>query len=65
MPSSTEGNHGEPQAKRPRMHDGVTWCDDPICCCEAEPRWQQVADQLAEDKGPGPGADDTAPPRRF
>ncbi len=30
------------------IHDDVTWCDDAICCCEAEPRWQQVGRERAE-----------------
>ena len=24
------------------MHDDVDPCSDDICCCEAEPRWQQL-----------------------
>jgi hypothetical protein len=42
-------DYGDDQAEEdPRslsMHASVpTWCDD-ACCCEPEPRWQQVEEQ--------------------
>jgi len=31
------------------MHDGVqTWCD--CCSCEAEPRWQEVEQELERER---------------
>lgn len=28
------------------MHEDVTECDDPACCCEPEPRWRELGEQL-------------------
>ncbi|MGF1450635.1 MAG: hypothetical protein ACFB21_01005 [Opitutales bacterium] len=31
----------------------LTETDDPICCCEPEPRWQELADELGLEVEPG------------
>lgn len=41
----------EPATPRPRstsMHDNVPIWDDEPCCCEPEPRWQAVGEELEE-----------------
>ncbi len=39
----------ESDGKRPRsrlsQHEDVDACTDEICCCEAEPRWQRLAEE--------------------
>ena len=44
-----ERNHKPTARKKPiSMHEGVpTWHD--CCCCEAEPRWVAVAEELGID----------------
>ena len=37
----------EPRARS--MHEGITECDDPICCCEPEPRWRELAEQMERE----------------
>jgi hypothetical protein len=32
------------------MHEGITECDDPICCCEPEPRWQALAEEMERER---------------
>jgi hypothetical protein len=32
------------------MHEGITECDDPICCCEPEPRWRGLAEELEREE---------------
>jgi hypothetical protein len=37
--------HVDQTKPRLNMHDGVAdWCD--CCVCEAEPRWEKVAEQM-------------------
>jgi len=31
------------------IHDGTTSCADDACCCEPEPRWQQVRDEMERE----------------
>ena len=40
--------HTSPR-QRASIHEGITECDDPICCCEAEPRWRVVAEELGRE----------------
>lgn len=45
----TEKSEHRPQAGRSRsMHDNVPIWDDEPCCCEPEPRWQAVRDEMDE-----------------
>jgi hypothetical protein len=52
-------------APRASIHEGVTECDDPICCCEPEPRWREVAAEmeLASEESPRAGDAFAAGPR--
>jgi hypothetical protein len=45
----TEKKHPESKAAR-SMHEGITECDDPICCCEPEPRWRALAEELEREE---------------
>jgi hypothetical protein len=53
-PDNSPGSSATPAVlNRPRqtsMHDGIAvWCD--CCSCEAEPYWQEVAEDLGIDLG--------------
>ena len=54
MTSSNHFNDDRPHLTGRTMHDRLEdpYCD-PICCCEAEPRWQRLAEEL-ERTAPAP-----------
>ena len=56
----TKDAAAKPQSKSPSMHEDVeTWTD--CCSCEAEPRWQALADESDPDRRAGGAGDaDTA-----
>jgi len=47
------GAPARPSPQRPRstgrMHENVPVWSDPCCCCEAEPYWREVAEELGID----------------
>lgn len=50
------GNGRTPKSDLPvrevrTIHDDVDPCTDAICCCEPEPRWQEVARELERSAG--------------
>jgi hypothetical protein len=52
-PSSQRDAGDEKRSRRPparSMHEGITECDDPICCCEPEPRWQALAEEMERER---------------
>lgn len=49
----------KPHRKSISMHEGVpVWHD--CCCCEAEPYWAELADEMGIDLHPDWDQDDTA-----
>ncbi len=56
-PQSPPPASGAREAQRPvvrevrTIHDDVDSCTDEICCCEPEPRWQEVARELERSAG--------------
>jgi hypothetical protein len=57
MPAPSQPQHPEVGCQKPlvtsrSMHEGVPdWHD--VCCCEAEPRWVEVAHELGIDLDAG------------
>lgn len=51
MPAQTpEPEAGTARKKRLSMHEGIAvWAD--CCSCEAEPYWQEVAEEMGVDLG--------------
>jgi hypothetical protein len=47
------------------MHDHVDECTDDICCCEPEPRWQQLAEELQRTTPAALPPSAVPPPRTF
>jgi hypothetical protein len=33
------------------IHDNADSCTDEVCCCEPEPRWQRIAEELSTADG--------------
>lgn len=46
----TDARGGKPRARSVSMHEGVPIWDDEPCCCEPEPRWQAVREELQEQE---------------
>jgi hypothetical protein len=50
----------EPRKKSISMHDGVpVWHD--CCCCEAEPYWAELAEEMGVDLNPSWDTDKDGP----
>ena len=40
------GRHPDPAQRVRTIHDDVSACEDGICCCEPEPRWEALGEEL-------------------
>lgn len=53
-------SHTQPKTKPISMHEGVPHWHD-VCCCEAEPRWVAIAEELGIDLDAGWTSEDEQP----